>query len=55
MIRLFSKFNNINKVIKNFFFCEISPQLGRWRLKHNQDECNSYMSNYADPGYHQRK
>ena len=27
-------------------------QLGRWRLKHDQQLCDKYLTNnYADPGY----
>ena len=27
-------------------------QLGRWHLKHDQNQCDKYLTNnYADPGY----
>ena len=28
------------------------PILGRWKLKHCEDKCNDYITNYyGDPGY----
>lgn len=46
---------NFTKNIRNLFFGDISPQLGRWKLKHDTNQCNIYMNNYADPGYHKTR
>ena len=41
----------ILNVIKNIFVHK-PPPLGRWRLKHNEQECHNYIINiHADPGY----
>jgi len=37
--------------IKNIFVHK-PPLLGRWKLKHNEEECHNYIVNiHADPGY----
>lgn len=49
---MLSTFARLRSILGVFKTAEPTAHLGRWALKHDQDECEKYILNsYADPGY----